>query len=271
MPALWATVSMSQAGFIFWTSPPTRGMTPFFSARLSRLPISCGRLMRCSPRWSQSATGSPPENVEPILDALIEGAASLHCRPRWVFGGTRPVAERAAARGFFEKVFFGDEDLDESIAFLRGAGPRRAQRPRRGPADGPACPKAALSAAAPPLWPAQFLPPPRRGSAGSPASGVLDVISLGPDQNTQQFFFHPERSGNPAMEGRGRRAAAHRSGFPTAQGRLTAGQLPADALLQRNRRLFSPSPSCSATPSTTPGAPSRCAGTTSWTAAGPAG
>ena len=61
-----------------------------------------------------------PENVEPILDALIEGAASLHCRPRWVFGGTRPVAERAAARGFFEKVFSGTRTSMRASPFCGG-------------------------------------------------------------------------------------------------------------------------------------------------------
>ena len=142
-----------------------------------------------------------PENVEPILDALIEGAASLHCRPRWVFGGTRPVAERAAARGFFEKVFFGDEDLDESIAFLRG----QNLAGHSGPAEDRLMARLAQKRPYPLLRHHFGLPSfaaTEEGIGRIARSGVLDVISLGPDQNTQQFFFHPERR-NPAMEGAG--------------------------------------------------------------------
>lgn len=142
-----------------------------------------------------------PDNVEPLLDALIAGDRQLEQHPRWVFGGTRPVAERAARRGFFEKVFYGTEEMDETIAFLRGADPASGGT---APADDLL---ARLTQKSPyPLLRHHFgLPDFAATEAGIgeiARAGVLDVISLGPDQNTQQYFFHPEQR-DPAMDGAG--------------------------------------------------------------------
>ena len=61
-----------------------------------------------------------PENVVPLVRQLRQGAERLTCKPRWVFAGTRPVAELARGEHFFDKIFDGTEDLDDCIAFLRG-------------------------------------------------------------------------------------------------------------------------------------------------------
>lgn len=142
-----------------------------------------------------------PENVEPLLDALIDGSRALKVQPRWVFGGTRPVAERAARRNFFDKVFFGTEDIDETLSFLRGNSLRSKED---------SLPDDLLSRIAAkqpyPLLRHHFgLPDFHATEAGIreiAESGVLDVISLGPDQNTQQYFFHPEQR-DPSMDGAG--------------------------------------------------------------------
>ena len=142
-----------------------------------------------------------PENVEPLLDALIKGAQTLPVQPRWVFGGTRPVAERAARRGFFEKVFYGTEDIDDTLAYLRGSGGKTSQ------ADLPDRLLDRLDAKRPyPLLRHHFgLPDFEATEAGIreiAEAGVLDILSLGPDQNTQQYFFHPQRR-DAAMDGAG--------------------------------------------------------------------
>ena len=50
-----------------------------------------------------------PETGERLLGDFAEAADDLRQRGvRFVFGGTPPVAERARALGFFERVFDGD-------------------------------------------------------------------------------------------------------------------------------------------------------------------
>lgn len=140
-------------------------------------------------------------NVIPLIERLMRGAQSLTFRPHWLFGGTRPVAEAVRALGFFDTVYDGSEDVDDAIAFLRGEA--RAQGVER-PAQGLI---ARIGQKSPyPLLRHHFgLPSPadtERGIAAIAEAHVLDVISLGIDQNTQQHFFHPERR-DPKMDGAG--------------------------------------------------------------------
>lgn len=144
-----------------------------------------------------------PENVLPLLRLLKQENEKLPEKPRWVFGGTRPVAElvRKEAGDFFEKIYDGTEDLDDTISFLRGmqhGGNSAVYEDSL---------IARMAAKKPyPLLRHHFGLPDfestRQGIAQIAQSGVLDVISLGPDQNTQQFFFHPEQR-DPAMDGAG--------------------------------------------------------------------
>jgi methanogenic corrinoid protein MtbC1 len=61
-----------------------------------------------------------PENGELLLAEFAEAADELHSRGvRFAFGGTPPVAEKAARLGFFEKVFSGGEPADEVLAYLK--------------------------------------------------------------------------------------------------------------------------------------------------------
>ena len=74
----------------------------------------------------------------------------------------------------------------------------------------------------------------RHGHRAHRRGRVLDVISLGIDQDAQENFFHPERQ-DRAAHGRGRRAGAQRRRLPRALRGLPVRQLPADAHLFRHR------------------------------------
>lgn len=144
-----------------------------------------------------------PETGERLLAEFAEEADDLHAAGvRFAFGGTPPVAGRARAIDFFERVFEGGEPADVVLAYLKGQ------------------PDANLSEANFPqtaveriTWKAPF--PLLRHHFGLPtmevtAEGItriaeaeaLDVISLGIDQDAQANFFHPERQ-DPRRTGAG--------------------------------------------------------------------
>ena len=63
-----------------------------------------------------------PETGERLLGEFAEAADDLRAAGvRFAFGGTPPVAERARAIGFFERVFDGSQPPEEVSAYLRGA------------------------------------------------------------------------------------------------------------------------------------------------------
>ena len=143
-----------------------------------------------------------PENGERLLAEFAEAADDLAAAGvRFAFGGTPPVAERARAIGFFEQVFDGSELTEDVLAYLRGQ-PRTATR-----ADYPQTTVERIA------WKATY--PLIRHHFGLPTleatlSGieqiadarVLDVISLGIDQDAQENFYHPERQ-DPRRRGAG--------------------------------------------------------------------
>ena len=62
-----------------------------------------------------------PETGERLLGQFAEEAAELHATGvRFAFGGTPPVAERARALGFFERIFDGSEPPEAVLAYLKG-------------------------------------------------------------------------------------------------------------------------------------------------------
>ncbi len=140
-------------------------------------------------------------NAIPLVKALREGAASLAAQPHWLFGGTRPVAQAVSELGFFDTVFDSREDLDDTIAFLKGG------EKQLGDAQTADTLIARIRQKAPyPLLRHHFglpsLAETALGITRIAESRVLDVLSLGIDQNTQQFFFHPEKR-DPQMDGAG--------------------------------------------------------------------
>lgn len=134
-----------------------------------------------------------PDAAKRLLERLINALdeIGLHSYPRLIFGGTPPVAEVAKAFGVFEKVFSGLEDIDETIAYLKGESSLSAKT------NYPDTLTARISWKAPyPLLRHHFgLPSVESTRAGIEKiadAQVLDVISLGPDQNAQENFFHQE-------------------------------------------------------------------------------
>jgi methylmalonyl-CoA mutase cobalamin-binding subunit len=135
-----------------------------------------------------------PETGERLLGEFAEAADELRrTGVRFAFGGTPPLARLATKMGFFEKTFQGGEPADEVLAYLRGQAQIQPGECHY--------PQATVDRI---LWKRPY--PLLRHHFGLPdiemtcqgiveiaASGVLDVISLGIDQDAQENFFHPER------------------------------------------------------------------------------
>ncbi len=143
-----------------------------------------------------------PESGRAVLTHLAQAARQQgQAGRRWVLGATDPVAEHGRALGFFEAVFGGSADWQDVVDFLRGAPARRA---------GGIPPQTLVERI---LWKRPF--PLLRHHFGQPTveatargirriseAGVLDVISLGTDQNAQEHFFRPEEM-DPREHGAG--------------------------------------------------------------------
>ena len=143
-----------------------------------------------------------PETGERLLGEFCEAADELRLTGvRFCFGGTPPMAERAAAMGFFERVF-GEEGADEVLAYVKGEGPTA-----RSAAHYPQTVLDRMRWKAPyPLLRHHFGLPTMEATLDGieriAEAGVLDIISLGTDQDAQAHFFHPERQ-DPARTGAG--------------------------------------------------------------------
>jgi methylmalonyl-CoA mutase cobalamin-binding subunit len=144
-----------------------------------------------------------PETGERLLGEFAEAADELRSQGvRFAFGGTPPVAEKAKEMGFFERVFEGGEPAEQVLAYLKGQTfglPSEVEYPQ--------------SAIERIQWKSPYpiirhhfglptLEDTRLGIEKIAASQVLDVISLGIDQDAQEFFFNPERQ-DPRRKGAG--------------------------------------------------------------------
>ena len=143
------------------------------------------------------------ETGERLLGEFAEAADELReSGVRFAFGGTPPIADRARELGFFERVFDGDQSLEVVLAYLKGQSEQAEAA-----TDFPQTMVERI------LWKSPF--PILRHHFGLPTlestldgimqlaqASVLDVISLGVDQDAQENFFHPERQ-NPRARGAG--------------------------------------------------------------------
>lgn len=135
-----------------------------------------------------------PETGERLLAAFAEEADELRSLGvRFAFGGTPPVAERAHAMGFFDQVFDGSEPDEAVLAYLKGE-----PGANRNESYYPQTAVERINWKAPyPILRHHFgLPSMQDTVAGIERiadAQVLDVISLGVDQDAQENFFHPER------------------------------------------------------------------------------
>jgi methylmalonyl-CoA mutase cobalamin-binding subunit len=144
-----------------------------------------------------------PETGERLLGMLAEEADELHSRGvQFAFGGTPPVAEKARSLGFFQEIFDGSENSEDVVAFLRGKPLDQAGED--------SYPRDAVSRI---HWKAPFplirhhfglptMEDTREGISKIADARVIDVISLGIDQDAQENFFHPERQ-DPRRKGAG--------------------------------------------------------------------
>ena len=144
-----------------------------------------------------------PESGERLLGEFAEEADELHSKGiRFVFGGTPPVAERAQSMQFFDQIFDGTGSPDMVLSYLRGGSSGEFTQQN--------FPQSTLERI---KWKEPY--PIIRHHFGLPtmkdtlegikfiaASGYLDVISLGTDQDAQENFFHPEKQ-NPRRRGAG--------------------------------------------------------------------
>jgi len=143
------------------------------------------------------------ETGERLLAEFAEEADDLRTKGvRFAFGGTPPVAQRAHAIGFFERVFEGDEPAEAVLAYLKGQSPGKLTE-----TDFPHTTVERIAWKAPfPIVRHHFGLPTvedtREGVARIAEAQVLDVVSLGIDQDAQAHFFHPERQ-SPRRRGAG--------------------------------------------------------------------
>ena len=144
-----------------------------------------------------------PETGERLLGQFAEAASDLHeAGVRFAFGGTPPIAERARALGFFERIFDGSESPEAVLAYLKG---QTTETPSE--TDFPPSTVDRIRWKSPyPLLRHHFGLPTLESTLSGiekiAEAQVLDVISLGIDQDAQANFFHPERQ-NPRRRGAG--------------------------------------------------------------------
>lgn len=110
---------------------------------------------------------------------------------RLLFGGPPPVADAARRSGLFERVFDGTESYNTIRDYLRGAASGVTDTVFPGTLTERIAGKQPY-----PLIRHHFGRPTMEetvaGVRSIALSGVVDVISIGPDQNAQEHFFHPE-------------------------------------------------------------------------------
>ncbi|MCK5763757.1 MAG: methionine synthase [Clostridiales bacterium] len=143
-----------------------------------------------------------PDSVKPLLNELEKYIYDYKLENiEWIFGGTKAVAEIAKEYKFFSKIFDGTEDLHEVVGYLRGRNLKEV-------IDNES--QNIIERIA-----SKYPHPVLRHHFGLPSleetyegikkiaeAKVLDVISIGPDQNAQENFFSPEKM-NSELDGAG--------------------------------------------------------------------
>ena len=144
-----------------------------------------------------------PSSAKAVFDELkdeLDRAPELKMR-RFLFGGTPPVAVLARKSGLFEVAFDGSEPLEVSLAVLKGETFRPESRSYGDTLV------TRLHASHPfPLIRHHFGQPSLEetleGARKIAESGVLDILSIAPDQNAQESFFRREEM-NSGLDGAG--------------------------------------------------------------------
>jgi len=143
-----------------------------------------------------------PENAKKVLREFREAVDREGLRRRrFVFGGTPPCAKEAAAVGLFDAVFDGSQPVQEIVGWLRGEAAALGEEAyAHGLIE-------RIERAHPwPLLRHHFGMPSVedtvRGAREIAEARVLDVVSIAPDQNAQEFFFQSQEM-RPELDGAG--------------------------------------------------------------------
>ena len=131
------------------------------------------------------------ESCEQLLRELKVSLENRGIEKRLIFGGTVETAEVAEKSGLFEKVFDGSEMPEEVVMFLRG------KTDEKGEVDYPQTLLERIASKKP--YPLirhhiglETVDATEEAVRKLAESGLLDIISLAPDQNCQQWFFQQE-------------------------------------------------------------------------------
>jgi len=135
-----------------------------------------------------------PETGERLMGEFAEAADQLRSNGvRFVFGGTPPVVACVRSLGFFDACFDGTGTPDQVLAYIKGTEYKGQTK-----IDFPQTTIERIHWKSPyPLFRHHFGLPDseatQNGIEQIADSGMVDVISLGVDQDAQENFFHPER------------------------------------------------------------------------------
>jgi len=143
-----------------------------------------------------------PEVAKNLFQELREQIKKVGIKgKKFIFGGTPPVAKVAQESGLFEAVFTGLESIEEIISYLRGKiFTGKVQEIAHNLIE-------RIKQKTPfPLIRHHFglpsLEDTIRGAGQIAEAKILDVLSLGPDQNAQESFFRPHEI-DPQQSGAG--------------------------------------------------------------------
>ncbi len=132
-----------------------------------------------------------PDVAENLFQEIAHAINELgEIQTRFIFGGPPPVANLAKISGFFEKVFDGSEPVETIKAYLRGSSGISEKAVFADNLIGRINQKYPY-----PILRHHFgrpsLADTLEGIKQIALAEVLDVISIGPDQNAQENFFRP--------------------------------------------------------------------------------
>ncbi len=144
-----------------------------------------------------------PENAEALLKELkssVDASADLR-KPKYLFGGTPPVAAVARRSGLFAEVFDGNEPPGAVVEALQGPkGPGQLAVSSSDLVE-----RIAVSFPFPLIRHHFGLPTVKETVEGArklAEAKVLDILSIAPDQNAQESFFRPVDM-DPRFDGAG--------------------------------------------------------------------
>ena len=168
------------------------GYHPVFGGPAVSIPRLIEAILKERPDIVAISYRLTPEVAEKLFKEIEDSFISIKIpKPRMIFGGTPPVSLLAKQSGLFEYVFDGSQSIEEIRSYLRGT--LFSQGEESFPQDF----LGRISQKFPyPLIRHHFGRPTMQetieGIRHIALSGVLDIISIGPDQNAQENFFRPD-------------------------------------------------------------------------------